>query len=142
MIGIVIIGHGRVASEMKHAVEHVLGAQACLDTLDVLSSAHVEVLEQQLQTSLQRCNQGEGVLICADMFGGTPCNIALRCMRAGVYEVVSGFNLPALIRAVTQRGAPDVDVHTLAQDVVKAGAQYMCVASDAVHTPVQAKQSA
>jgi len=142
MIGMVIVGHGRVASEMKHAVEHVLGAQACLETLDVLSSTHVEALEQQLQASLERCNQGKGVLMLADMFGGTPCNIALRCMRAGVYEVVSGFNLPALMRAATQRGTPDVDVHGLAQDVVKAGAQYMCVASDAVHVSARVKQSA
>ncbi len=130
MIGMVIVGHARVASEMKHAVEHILGEQAYLETLDVVSSAHVDAMWQQLRASLKRCDCGKGVLVFADMVGGTPYNIALRCMDSGVCEVVSGFSLPTLIRAAVQRSAPDACLQDLAHHAVQAGQQYMCVASD------------
>jgi len=135
MIGIILVGHAHIAQEMKRAVEHILGSQAYMETLDVLSSDAPQALQDKLEEMVCRCNRGAGVLVFADMFGGTPCNIALTCLQRGECEVISGFNLPALVKAASKRMDADVDLTTLAKDVVKAGQQYVCLASDFMVVP-------
>ncbi|MDX8397931.1 MAG: PTS sugar transporter subunit IIA [Mariprofundaceae bacterium] len=134
MIGIVLIGHASIASEMKNAVEHVLGKQAYMESLDVLSSTNPDALQQQLSLLIRRCDCGHGTLLFADMFGGTPCNVALSCLKPGLCEVISGFNLPALIKATSDRTLCQenhkLTLHALAQDIVHSGQQYLCLASD------------
>lgn len=129
MIGIVVVGHGRIASEMCAAVEHVLGRQSLLSFLDVLDSDHVEQLDQRLAAMIRAVDVGHGVLILADMFGGTPCNMAVAHMRPGKTELISGVNLPALIKAVSLRRKTDDPVE-LARAVVVSGQQYICLASE------------
>jgi len=129
MIGIILVGHAHIAQEMKHAVEHILGPQVYMETLNVLSSDSPNNLQVELEIMIQRCNRGKGTLIFADMFGGTPCNIALSFLKVGECEVVSGFNLPALVKASSCR-MDDVNLSELSADVVEAGRQYMCLASD------------
>jgi len=135
MIGIVLIGHAHIASEMKAAVEHVLGEQPLMLAMDVLESSEPNSLQKQLARLVKQCDGGSGTLIFADMFGGTPCNIALSCLKAGECEVISGFNLPALIKACSNRQAcqkNNMTLNMLAHDVVASGQQYMCLASDFV----------
>lgn len=135
MIGIVLIGHAHIASEMKAAVEHVLGEQPLMLAMDVLESSDPNALQQQLARLVKQCDGGSGTLIFADMFGGTPCNIALSCLKVGECEVISGFNLPALIKACSDRQAYQknkMTLNMLAHDVVASGQQYMCLASDFV----------
>lgn len=129
MIGIVIVAHARIASEMKNAVEHVLGEQGLLEALDVTDSNQAEVIKLQLQRLIRQCDTGAGVIIFADMFGGTPCNIALVEMKSGQNEVISGLNLPMLIKAVSKRQHIQ-DVHELAVVCQKAGRDYVCLASE------------
>lgn len=133
MIGIVLIGHERIASEMKAAIEHVLGKQSLLEAMDVLNSSHTEQLQKQLSELIQQCDEGDGTLVFADMFGGTPSNIALTCLRSGQCEVLSGFNLPALIKATSERQLcqqNNITLPELAKDIVVSGQQYLCLASD------------
>jgi len=133
MIGIILIGHARIASEMKLAVEHVLGEQPLMAAMDVLESSESGVLQEKIARLVKQCNGGYGTLIFADMFGGTPCNIALTCLKADECEVISGFNLPALIKATSDRmmcQKDHVSLSMLAHDVVASGQQYMCLASD------------
>jgi len=130
MIGIVLVSHAHIAQEMKRAVEHILGSQAYMETLDVLSSDAPNALQEQLETMIQRCDRGEGTLVFADMFGGTPCNIALSFLKQGECEVISGFNLPALVKAASRRMDKGINLANLAHDVVEAGQQYMCLTSD------------
>jgi len=127
MIGIVLIGHERIASEMLSAMEHVVGKQPLIEVLDVLDHQGPDELMQMLQAKIRACNLGDGVLLLADMFGGTPCNIAMGCLQAGSVEVVSGFNLPLLIKAATLREKPG-ELGQLAEDVVASGRLYMRVA--------------
>ncbi|MDX8408363.1 MAG: PTS sugar transporter subunit IIA, partial [Mariprofundaceae bacterium] len=128
MIGIVLIGHNRIASEMLAAVEHVVGEQPLMQALDVRPDTEPEELHTALQARIQGCDVGHGVLVLADMFGGTPCNVAMGCFRPGRVEVISGFNLPLLIKAVALRGE-QTDLLRLAERVLAAGRQYMCLAS-------------
>lgn len=129
MIGIIVIGHGHIASEMCAAAKHILGEQPLLAALDVTDSNNPELLGQQLVRLIRSTDVGKGVLILADMFGGTPCNIAVSHMRPAEVEVISGANLPALIKAASLRHQTD-DLVELAKTVVVSGQQYICRASD------------
>jgi len=127
MIGIVLIGHARIASEMKRALEFVVGEQALMEAVDATEDMAPESLAVQLQQKIQRCDIGRGVLVLADMFGGTPCNVAMGSLAPGRIEVVSGFNLPLLIKAASMRSEA-ASVSELANHVVRAGRQYIQVA--------------
>lgn len=133
MIGIVLIGHARIASEMKLAVEHVLGEQPLMAAIDVFEPSDTGALQEKLAHLVKQCSAGYGTLIFADMFGGTPCNVALTCLKEGECEVISGFNLPTLIKATSDRmmcQKNHISLNMLAHDVVASGQQYMCLASD------------
>jgi PTS system mannose-specific IIA component len=128
MIGIVLIGHEHIASEMLAALEHVLGRQSLIQAIDVPRDHPPEMLRQHLDEAIRSCNAGAGVLVLADMFGGTPCNAALAMLRPGEVEVVSGMNMPALIKAATLRQQA-IAVTELAARVAEAGRRYICVAT-------------
>ncbi len=127
MIGIVLIGHSHIASEMLVSLQYVVGEQPLMDALDVTDDSSPELIADMLMTKIRTCDVGQGVLLLADMFGGTPCNVAMGCLQAGRVEVVSGFNLPLLIKAATLRHHVD-SLGELAHQVVRAGRQYIQIA--------------
>jgi len=127
MIGIVLIGHSRIASAMLIALQHVVGEEPLITSMDVTDETSPEMLADLLKTKIQACDVGEGVLLLADMFGGTPCNVAMGCLESGRVEVISGFNLPLLIKATTLRHQ-EKHLPSLAQQVVASGRQYIQVA--------------
>jgi len=131
MIGIILIGHNCIASEMLAATEHVVGEQPLMQALDVSSDSDPEAVRKSLLSKIKACDVGQGVLLLADMFGGTPCNIAMACFEAGSIEVISGFNLPLLIKAATLRSSEN-NLTVLADKVLQSGRQYMCLASHVV----------
>ena len=132
MIGIVLIGHGHICSEMRDALEHVVGKQPLVEVLDVLDNGNLEMLSDVMKSKVRACDVGKGVLVLADMFGGTPCNVAMGCLQAGRVEVISGFNLPLLIKAATLRKT-EKNLTTLAQQVLEAGRQYMRISSSFIN---------
>ncbi|MDQ6976016.1 MAG: PTS sugar transporter subunit IIA [Mariprofundaceae bacterium] len=129
MIGIVLIAHARVASESKKTVEHVLGEQSFLIAIDVENSDDIDNSLARMKLAIKQCTTDVGVLVFADMLGGTPCNIAQSSATDDRCEVISGFNIPTLIKAVSER-ATAKDVKVFAKDVVATGKQYMCVTSE------------
>ncbi|MDX8403964.1 MAG: PTS sugar transporter subunit IIA [Mariprofundaceae bacterium] len=133
MIGIILIAHANIADEMLAAAEHVLGKQSLVATLNVADSDHPDLLHEQLTGLIRQSDTGDGVFILADMFGGTPCNVALSCIEQAHIEILSGFNLPALIKALSLRQQTH-DMQELAREIVISGQQYMCLASDYMAT--------
>lgn len=129
MIGIVLIAHANIAGEMLAAAEHVLGKQSLIATLNVEDSDKPDLLHDQLTALIRQSDTGDGVFILADMFGGTPCNVALSCIEQTNIEILSGFNLPALIKALSLRQQSN-NIQELAREIVTSGQQYMCLASD------------
>lgn len=127
MIGIVLIGHAHIAREMLTALQHVVGEVPLIASVDVSDHCDPESLAEILNGKIQACNVGQGVLLLADMFGGTPCNVAIGCLKPGSVEVISGFNLPLLIKAATLR-QHEKDLKRLAEQVVNAGRQYIQMA--------------
>jgi len=133
MIGMVVVAHEHIGEAMLAAVEHVLGPQALVAALGIGADADIQSDlsegSERLHALIKRCDAGDGVLLFADMFGGTPCNLALSCIEEGTVEVVSGFNLPMLIKAATLRQTL-TNLHLLAQQARDAGRYHMHLASE------------
>jgi len=129
MIGMVLIAHEQIASEMLCALEHVVGPQALVETLSIAADADIDACKERLMQLIGRCDAGEGVLLLADMFGGTPCNLALSCLASNRVEVLSGLNLPMLVKAATLRSSLN-DVCQLAIQAQEAGRHHIHRASE------------
>jgi PTS system mannose-specific IIA component len=127
MIGLVLVAHGRLAAEFRAALEHVVGAQSQMETVSIGPDDDVERRRQDIVEAVQKVNDGSGVVVLTDMFGGTPSNLAISVMDAGKVEVIAGVNLPMLIKLASVRGEGSLaDVIADAQD---AGRKYINVAS-------------
>jgi PTS system mannose-specific IIA component len=127
MIGLVLVTHGRLADEFRHAVEHVVGPQENLETVSIGADDDIEGRRGDIIEAVSRADTGNGVIILTDMFGGTPSNLAISVMRSGSVEVIAGVNLPMLIKLTSVRASDDM-AKALAE-AQNAGRKYINVAS-------------
>ncbi|MGY6568148.1 MAG: PTS sugar transporter subunit IIA [Salinarimonas sp.] len=127
MIGMVLVTHGRLATEFRAALEHVVGPQQQLETITIGPEDDMEIRRADILDAVSRVESGDGVVVLTDMFGGTPSNLALSCMTGRQVEVVAGINLPMLIKLASVRDCePLADAVLHAQE---AGRKYINVAS-------------
>lgn len=127
MIGLVLVTHGRLADEFRSALEHVVGPQTYLETICIGPDDDMEQRRRDIIAAVDRVEQGKGVVLLTDMFGGTPSNLAISVMDHGTIEVIAGVNLPMLIKLASVRSdKPLADAVTDARD---AGRKYISVAS-------------
>jgi PTS system mannose-specific IIA component len=127
MIGMVLVTHGRLATEFRAALEHVVGPQKQLVTITIGPDDDMEARRRDIMDAVNEVNSGQGVVLLTDMFGGTPSNLAISVMAGDQIEVVAGINLPMLIKLASVR-----DVATLDKAVTQAqeaGRKYINVAS-------------
>jgi PTS system ascorbate-specific IIA component len=104
MIGILLLTHGTLGESLIHTAIHVLNKRPQrLRQLGVTAQDDPALLLPQAQAMLRELNDGSGVLILTDMFGGSPSNVASKLVVPGKVEAVAGVNLPMLIRALTYR---------------------------------------
>jgi len=133
LIGMIVVAHEHIGEAMLAALEHILGPQALTASLGIGENADIQADlgagREQLKRLIKRCDAGDGVLLFADMFGGTPCNLALSCIQEGKVEVISGFNLPMLVKAATLRQTL-TDLNLLARQVRDAGRRHMHLATE------------
>ncbi len=127
MIGLVLVTHGRLAEEFKSALEHVVGPQERVSTISIGPDDDMEQRRQDILNAVQEVNDGSGVVLLTDMFGGTPSNLAISVMEGGSIEVVAGVNLPMLIKLASVRD--DKDLAEAVDEAKKAGQKYISVAS-------------
>lgn len=127
MIGIVLVTHGQLAHEFRLAVEHVVGPQSLMETIAIGPDDDVEKRRQDILDAVGNVNDGKGVIILTDMFGGTPSNLAISVMQAGVVEVIAGVNLPMLIKLTSIRETNDME--TVLAAAQESGRKYINVAS-------------
>jgi len=128
MIGIVIATHCGIASALAQAAQVVLGAQEALSTVDLQPETDRDEAWNRLRDAVAAADRGQGVLVLVDMLGGTPSNLAMALLAEGQVDVVTGVNLPMVIRAVQHRA--DHDLPTLAQDVLRYGRRNVTAATD------------
>jgi PTS system mannose-specific IIA component len=127
MIGLVIVAHGRLASEFRSALEHVVGPQDQIATVSIGPEDNIEGCRKDIMEAVHDVSNGQGVIILTDMFGGTPSNLAISALNHGQVEVLAGVNLPMLIKLARVRDdTPLKEAVTLAQE---AGRKYISVAS-------------
>jgi len=128
MIGLVLVTHGRLATEFRSALEHVVGPQRQLEAITIGPDDDVEQCRKDIVEAVKKVDSGQGVAILTDMFGGTPSNLAISLMERGRIEVIAGINLPMLIRLESARKAMKVvDAVAAARE---AGRKYISVASE------------
>jgi len=128
MIGIVIVSHGRLATEFRSAVEHIVGAQEAFEAVAIGPDDDMEKRRSDVMGAVKAADRGNGVIILTDMFGGTPCNLAISVMEAGSVEVIAGLNLPMLIKLVRIRS--DAPLGEAVVEAADAGRKYISVASN------------
>src|SRR5580692_9413885 len=127
MIGMVLVTHGQLATGFRAALEHVVGPQSQFETVAIGPEDDMELRRADILGAVSRVQDGSGVVLLTDMFGGTPSNLAISVMDGGRIEVICGINLPMLIKLASLRDSAGLDqAVTEARD---AGRKYITVAS-------------
>jgi len=128
MIGLVLVTHGRLAAEFIVAMEHVVGRQEQIESICIGPEDDMESRRNDIAAAIGRVDQGKGVIILTDLFGGTPSNLAISLMKSENIEVIAGVNLPMLIRLDGAR--KKMDVKSAVAAAREAGRKYISVASE------------
>ena len=127
MIGLVLVTHGGLAREFIAATEHVVGPQMLIGAVCIESEDDMDQRRKDILSAVAEVDDGDGVIVLTDMFGGTPSNLAISIMDKAKVEVIAGVNLPMLIKLASIRdGGVLAEVVTSAQE---AGRKYINVAS-------------
>lgn len=127
MIGMVLVTHGQLAHGFRAALEHVVGPQSQFETIAIGPEDDMEQRRSDILEAAQRVQDGSGVVLLTDMFGGTPSNLAISQMDRPGVEVIAGVNLPMLVKLAKVRSAqPLAEVVDCAQ---AAGRKYIAAAS-------------
>ncbi len=128
MIGLVLVTHGRLAAEFIIAMEHVVGPQQRIEAVCIGPEDDMEGRRNDIADAICRADDGSGVIILTDLFGGTPSNLAISLMKSQSVEVIAGVNLPMLIRLEGARRT--MDLKNAVAAAREAGRKYISVASE------------
>lgn len=128
MIGMILVTHGQLAKEFVQAMEHVVGAQDAVATICIGPNDDMEKRRNEIRKAISAVDNGEGVIVLTDLFGGTPSNLAISLMEAGKVEVIAGINLPMLIRLAGARKTMNIKDAVMATR--DAGRNYITIASE------------
>lgn len=126
MIGIVIVAHGNLGREFISVLEHVTGQQEHLADVSVGASDDLEAKRAEIVKKIDAVDQGKGVMILTDMFGGTPSNLAISVTASRKAEVIAGINLPLLIKLAQVRKTEKLE--QAAESAMAAGRKYISAA--------------
>jgi PTS system mannose-specific IIA component len=127
-VAVIVVTHGQLATELLNAAETIVGELPRFSAISIGWHDDVNVARAAIQEAVGRVDHGHGVLILTDMFGGTPSNLALSMLEAGRVEVVTGVNLPMLIKLA--KITDENDPLTVARDLCEHGRAAIRVASD------------
>jgi PTS system mannose-specific IIA component len=128
MIGIVVVTHAELGTELLRTAEEIVGKLPRVEAVSIHATEQIDKARKKIEGVLQRVNDGSGVLILTDLFGGTPSNLVLSYLEAGRLEVVTGVNLPMLMKLPALREEPDL--RALADKLAKYGQRNILVASE------------
>ena len=126
-IGLIIISHGNLARELRATLEHVVGAQLHIKTISIGTDDDMEQRRSDILKAVGEVDQGAGVIVLTDMFGGTPSNLAISVMDKAKVEIIAGVNLPMLVKLAEIRGHGTLKATAL--QAREAGREYIHIAS-------------
>jgi PTS system mannose-specific IIA component len=103
MVGFVVVTHGRLAEELIASVKFVVADKSAIkiEGVSLDSREEFETFTKRIKTAIKKVDEGDGVLLITDMFGGTPSNVSLTFLEEKKLEVISGVNLPMLLKLAT-----------------------------------------
>ncbi|MCK4766952.1 MAG: PTS fructose transporter subunit IIA [Desulfobacula sp.] len=128
MIGILLVTHANLGSTLIETVEFILGkSQDNLFPVSINIQEDPDSLRKKIKKGISKAKTDNGVIILTDMFGGTPSNLSYSFLEEGQIEVISGVNLPILLKAVTSRSK--MDMETLTLSLVEHGKKSISLAS-------------
>jgi len=128
MIGIVLVSHGQLASELLRAAEIIVGKIENTVTVDIHPKMGMEEIHTAVEAAIRTVDAGKGVLLFIDMFGGTPSNIGLSFLATHNVEVVTGVNLPMMVKLPIVR--PTMSLPELAKFLRDYGQRNITIPSD------------
>jgi len=128
MIGVVVVTHGQLATELVNSAETIVGDMPGFAAVSIRWHEDTEDARHEIEQAIARVDRGAGILILTDMFGGTPSNLSMSFLAQGRVEVITGVNLPMLIKLAN---LPEhADLLTTARDIREQGRNAIWVASD------------
>ncbi|MGI8543541.1 MAG: PTS sugar transporter subunit IIA [Aridibacter sp.] len=136
-IGGVIVTHGQLANEFLKAAEHVVGDLDHIASVSIGWNDDVEQSQKEIKTAIEKVSNKKGVLLLTDMFGGTPTNISAMFIKKNEVEVITGVNLPMVIKIASQNN--DLTLSELAEAVEAQGKQSIYRAEELL-TPKKLKK--
>ena len=128
MRGLLVVTHGKFAEELVHAATRIVGELEGVEAISIDWDDDVNRVREMIEEGIRKLDQDEGVLILTDMFGGTPTNIALSLMEPGRVEIVTGVNLPMLIKFTNLRSR--LELHESAARIAEQGRSSIHVATE------------
>jgi PTS system mannose-specific IIA component len=135
VIGALIVTHGNLAYELLKAAEKIEASVSGIEAVPLEWTDSVDEAREKIRKALERLGPDRGVIIFTDMFGGTPSNISLSFLERGRVEIVTGVNLPMIVKFATLQSEAK-DVATLAHTISEKGSKAIRVASDLLATEV------
>ena len=128
LIGALVVTHGQLGQELLAAAEMIVGEISHIVPVSIGWHDDVNGSKKDIEQTVESINQGRGVIILTDMFGGTPSNISLSLLSKGQLEIVTGVNLPMIIRLANQNGNESLE--QLAAGVREQGQRHISIASE------------
>ena len=128
MIGIIIVTHGNLALELKSSMEHILGIQKDIEIISIKPDDDLDIKKSALEESIKKVTKDSGTIILTDMFGGTPSNLAISFLKIGKVEIISGVNLPMLVKLIDLRDSNDLQ--KVARESKESAQKYISIASE------------
>ena len=132
MIGLVLVTHGRLAEEFVSAMEHVVGPQEQVRAIAIGPDDDMEQRRADILAAVSAVDEGNGVIVLTDMFGGTPSNLAISILDKAKVEVIAGINLPMLIKLAGARR--ETSLKEAVVEAQEAGRKYINVASEVLNS--------
>ncbi len=128
MIGLVLVTHGGLARELLKAAEHVCGPQAQVETVCIDADDDLTARSKDIADAAARANTGAGLIFLTDVYGSTPFNAAVAAANLSGTPVISGVNVPMLLKLASVR--KDDDMAAAVAAAKEAGQKYICVCGD------------
>ena len=129
MVGIVLVGHCNLAKELHNVVKSIVGDVENISSVYFNDNEPPEDSIKKVSSAIKKVDKSDGVLVLTDMFGGTPSNLSLSFLEYGKVEVLTGVNLPMLIRLITLRDNGK-KLPELAKELKAYGKKNICIASE------------
>jgi len=128
LVGALVVTHGQLGQELVSAAQAIVGEISYIAAVSIGWNDDVDESKKKIEQAVAEVDQGKGVIILTDMFGGTPSNLSLPLLKRNELEIVTGVNLPMVIKVANQSGTDSLS--ELVTQVKKQGQSHISIASE------------